>query len=404
MAQLGEVVFALERFEWADDSRLDVVGRWEGLQGRRMGRPVLTFVEPGGRRRRLSALPGGQLSGEQPWRASFACDGGTVAVERAELELGRRLVVELPPPRRRRRRPAPPPPRAAVANGTANAPPAVAPEGAELPAGRSELGAARAELAATTDERDALSSELATIRAERDDISTQLRATRDALAEREQRLLAAESDAVRAEDDAARRLDAERAETADLRTRLAAAREEAEQARTEASGTIAAEAQETERLRGELTTAREEADEAIAAARAEAATVRQELADRSPPAAAADDADAGTRRMLETVTRDLERERATVRTLRREIEALQAETAEHRRAAAVAGATAPIDAGHDSRLAARAHRVDVARSAGAGRVPPHRHSVMELWGARIVASVLVGLLLLALALIVTPLL
>src|SRR5215218_226275 len=105
MAQTSEVVFALERFEWADEDRLDVVGRWEGLSGRKLGRPLLTVVEPGGRRRRLHAMPGGQLAADRAWRASFTCEGGIVPVESAELELGRRLVVELPPPRRRRRRP-----------------------------------------------------------------------------------------------------------------------------------------------------------------------------------------------------------------------------------------------------------------------------------------------------------
>src|SRR3954469_17693225 len=107
MAQVGEVVFALERFELSAEERLEVVGRWEGLEGRRMGRPVLTVVETDGRRRRLTALPGGQLSSTHAWRAAFAWQGDPASIDRAELELGRRLVVELPPPRRRRRRPAP---------------------------------------------------------------------------------------------------------------------------------------------------------------------------------------------------------------------------------------------------------------------------------------------------------
>src|SRR3954469_19909979 len=104
MGQVGEVVFALERFELSADERLEVVGRWQGLEGRRMGRPVLTVVESGGRRRRLNALPGGQLASTHAWRAAFAWDGDVTDIEGAELELGRRLVVELPAPRRRRRR------------------------------------------------------------------------------------------------------------------------------------------------------------------------------------------------------------------------------------------------------------------------------------------------------------
>ena len=54
------VSFELERFEWAGDVRLDVVGRWQGLRGRRLSQPVLTVVA-GGESRRLVALPGGQV-------------------------------------------------------------------------------------------------------------------------------------------------------------------------------------------------------------------------------------------------------------------------------------------------------------------------------------------------------
>jgi hypothetical protein len=149
MAHVGDVVFALERFEWSAEDRLEVVGRWDGLQGRRMGRPALTVVESSGRRRRLHALPGGQLSGEQPWRASFAWDGNGATVERAELELGRRLVVELPPPRRPRRR----------AGQTASLPtPAVAALEAELAGAREELERLAGELDEAIRERDALAA------------------------------------------------------------------------------------------------------------------------------------------------------------------------------------------------------------------------------------------------------
>jgi hypothetical protein len=51
-----------------------------------------------------------------------------------------------------------------------------------------------------------------------------------------------------------------------------------------------------------------------------------------------------------------------------------------------------------------AHRVGVARAAGAHLVPDHHPSPARLWAARVAAAVLVGLLLLALALIVVPLL
>jgi uncharacterized protein (DUF4415 family) len=115
-----------------------------------MRRPALTVVESSGRRRRLQALPSGQPAGEQPWRAAFAWDGNGATVERAELELGRRLVVELPPPRR---------PRSRRRGGqTAALPtPAVAALEAELAEAREELGRLHHELDEVTRERDALS-------------------------------------------------------------------------------------------------------------------------------------------------------------------------------------------------------------------------------------------------------
>ena len=105
MAETRELSFELERFEWAADDRLEVSGRWQGLTGRKLARPVLT-VEADGRRRRLTALPGGQLPGKggEAWRASFAWPHGPADVESAELEIGRSVVVDLPAPRRRKRR------------------------------------------------------------------------------------------------------------------------------------------------------------------------------------------------------------------------------------------------------------------------------------------------------------
>src|SRR6185369_7667514 len=97
MPAVGEVSFELERFEWTADDRLEVVGRWNGVRGRRISRPALT-VDAGGRRQRLS----GTQESDEPWVASFAWSGDDIAG--AELEIGRSLVVELPPPRRRRRR------------------------------------------------------------------------------------------------------------------------------------------------------------------------------------------------------------------------------------------------------------------------------------------------------------
>ncbi len=106
MAPAREVAFELECFEWADE-RLEVAGRWKGLGSHSLNRPVLTIDTENGRRKRIVALPGGQLGAA--WRASFSWPGDPAEIAGAELEVGGNLVVDLPLPdrkRRRRRRPA----------------------------------------------------------------------------------------------------------------------------------------------------------------------------------------------------------------------------------------------------------------------------------------------------------
>ena len=99
-----EVAFELERFEWADE-RLEVAGRWKGLAGRRLARPVLSIDTGTGRRKRLVALPGGHLgTAEETWRAAFDWPGDPAEIIAAELEVGGSVAVDLPLPDRRRRR------------------------------------------------------------------------------------------------------------------------------------------------------------------------------------------------------------------------------------------------------------------------------------------------------------
>ena len=65
MTELREISFELERFSWTEPDRLEVIGRWTGLEGRRLGRPVLTLTLDD-ERHRVTALPGGHLrSGAQ---------------------------------------------------------------------------------------------------------------------------------------------------------------------------------------------------------------------------------------------------------------------------------------------------------------------------------------------------
>jgi predicted nucleic acid-binding Zn-ribbon protein len=99
-----EVAFELECFEWADE-RLEVAGRWKGLAGRRLARPVLTVDTESGRRKRLLAIPGGHFgTAGESWRAAFDWPGDPAEITAAELEVGGNVVVDLPLPDRRRRR------------------------------------------------------------------------------------------------------------------------------------------------------------------------------------------------------------------------------------------------------------------------------------------------------------
>jgi hypothetical protein len=95
-----EVTFEVERFDWVDEGRLEVLGRWSGVRGLRFVRPVLT-VPVAGRRRRLVALlehkPWVASDGDR-WVAAFPWEGHREAVGPAQLAVGPSLVVDLPAP------------------------------------------------------------------------------------------------------------------------------------------------------------------------------------------------------------------------------------------------------------------------------------------------------------------
>jgi hypothetical protein len=391
MPETSEVAFELERFAWTPPDQLEVVGRWSGLEGRRLGRPVLTLALDAGHER-VTAHPGRHFGRGGTWRALFTYDGEPEAITGAELEIGRRLVVDLPPPRRRR-------PRA---------------DGAALEQERVR----REELEATLAERDAeitdLRDEAETAIGQRDDEIEQLRAEVEQMkaavaaaeAERDRaqiELSGRDAEVAALRDDAEQRLAAERAAATEIREKLATAREEA-------NTTIETEAQETERLRAELQAARDEAERAVNAEREETARLREELAATSGNGTEDDgEAESAAKRMYERVARELERERAAARHLRRELDAVQAQTAEHRRIAAAASANgidptdeAPAAATPAGRLAAsrrtdagRAaahHRADAARAAAAQRVPS-RQSPVAIWVVRAIAlAIVIGLL------------
>ena len=270
--------FVVERFAAAGD-RLEVAGHWRGLRGRRFVRPVL-WLHDGESRRRLVAVldhkPWAAGDGE-PWIAAFKWDGGELDAERAELEVGRELVVDLPLPGGAAPKPRPAKPR----------PPS------ELERVREQLLSAtkeRRELEAALSSATARAEELARVREERDRAREDAERARgdgerlvnDEYRQRERAEAAAEQAAARARDaEAAQRL-AER--------QLGAAREAhaALEARLEALETDHADrlvaladaqavrddgSEERERLRAELGSA----NEALAAAVDERDRLRAEL-------------------------------------------------------------------------------------------------------------------------------
>jgi hypothetical protein len=398
MPELTEVSFELERFAWTPPDQLEVSGRWSGLEGRRLGRPVLTLAIGDGQEK-LHARPGGHFGRDGKWRALFVYDGEPEAIASAELEIGRRLVVDLPQPRRRK----------APSDGAALAEERKRREEVEatLAEREAEIVGLRDEAETAIGQRD---DELETLRTEVEKLRAETEEMRVALsaAEAERDRATTELEATRV--DAEQRLAAERAAATEIREKLATAREEA-------NSTIETEAQETERLRSELQSAREEAEQTVAAERAETARLRDELASRAANGTdEGGEGDDSARRMYERVTHELEQERAAARSLRRELDAVQAQTAEHRRTASAAtangldptddtpGAATPAGRLAASRRtevgrAATRHRAEAARVAAAQRVPTHT-STTATWVVRGIALVLVAGLLIVLLMIV----
>ena len=94
------VTFEVERFEWAADDRIEVVGRWFGLRGHRFLRPTLDVQVAGERRRMLAVLehkPWAPEEGEE-WIAAFSWTGERAKLDEAELTVSPDLAVQLPLP------------------------------------------------------------------------------------------------------------------------------------------------------------------------------------------------------------------------------------------------------------------------------------------------------------------
>jgi hypothetical protein len=92
--------FELERFEWQAPDRLEIAGKFHGLEQAPADKPVLC-VSGGGEAHRLKALGEivpSTLEDGKPWRAQFVWDQTPVGVEAAALEFGSEMVVDLPAP------------------------------------------------------------------------------------------------------------------------------------------------------------------------------------------------------------------------------------------------------------------------------------------------------------------
>jgi hypothetical protein len=101
--EAGAAVLEIERFEWAAPDRIELVGVWSGLRGRRFIRPTLVLEGEGAPKRLLAALehkPWTADDGEE-WIAAFAWNGPVVKFESADLNVGSGIDLKLPPPRMR---------------------------------------------------------------------------------------------------------------------------------------------------------------------------------------------------------------------------------------------------------------------------------------------------------------
>lgn len=98
------VAFEVERVEWPSPDRLEVVGRWFGVRGRRFIRPTLDVEVDGEQRRMLAVLDHKPWAVEdgQDWIAAFRWEGEPVDLAGSELTVGPNIAVELLAPGEKR--------------------------------------------------------------------------------------------------------------------------------------------------------------------------------------------------------------------------------------------------------------------------------------------------------------
>jgi hypothetical protein len=100
VAQLEPASFEVERFELADNARLELRGRWFGVRGRRFMRPALTAVASGREQRILAVLDHKPWNAEdgEIWLAVFPCSTDPAALTQSELTVAPDVTVPLPKP------------------------------------------------------------------------------------------------------------------------------------------------------------------------------------------------------------------------------------------------------------------------------------------------------------------
>jgi hypothetical protein len=314
---LPSVTFEVDRFEWASDDRLEVVGRWFGLRGHRFLRPTLDVEVRGERRRMLAVLehkPWAAEEGEE-WVAVFAWAGDRARLDDAELTVSPDLAVQLPLPD----------------SDEALAEAAAVSTADRLPARRPRTAVLEDELAGALAELQRRDEELARLRQTHSDMTRELRERGRTAQERAKQLeadLAAARDRIAAveeharreheaaEEERSRQLDAMREErdaaTSD-RNRAEAEAEAARGDRDDALKRLAAAESEHAALSEARDRAREERNAWMSRARVSAAEVRGRapIADRvpapprpsapptPPPHAEAKEAQAGERRTIQ---------------------------------------------------------------------------------------------------------
>lgn len=105
---MGET-FELERFEWQAPDRLEIAGKFHGLEQSPDGAPVLVVTGDGAAHQldSVDESVSGPPEDGKSWQAEFAWDEAPVGIEAAVLEFGHGMMIELPAPgaKQTRRRP-----------------------------------------------------------------------------------------------------------------------------------------------------------------------------------------------------------------------------------------------------------------------------------------------------------